>query len=615
MVAKNHKIIELDQVVVKFAGDSGDGMQLTGTQFSDTSAFIGNDLATFPDFPSEIRAPQGTVAGVSGFQVHVGHADIHTSGDEADVLVAMNPAALKYNLHHCKPSSIIIIDVDSFNEKGIKKAGYETDPLKDGSLDGFKVIKAPITSMVRETLKETGLDSKTIDKSRNQFVAGMLYYMFNRDINIGIEFLKNKFAKKPALVESNVKVLKAGYYYADTIEELATTYVIKPNLNKKGKYRNMTGNQATAWGLMAASERSGLPLFLGSYPITPATNILEELAKHKELGVKTFQAEDEIGGVISSIGASYAGHLAATSTSGPGLSLKSEALGLAVMTELPLVVVNVMRGGPSTGLPTKTEQTDLMQALFGRNGEAPIPVIAASSPADCFDYAFEASRIAVERMTPVILLTDSYLANGSELWHIPDIEKLPEIKPDIVEPNDDSYLPYKRDPKTLARRWAIPGTPGNEHRVGGLEKSDGKGAVSHDPINHEKMVHYRAEKVARVADMYPEQEVEGKEKGKLLVVGWGGTKGGLYTAFSDLYEKGADIAFTHFNYIFPLPKETEEIFSRYETILVCELNSGQFANYLRMNFPQFNYQQFNKVQAQPFLVSELKDKFNEMLEA
>jgi len=615
MVAKNHKIIELDKVVVKFAGDSGDGMQLTGTQFSDSSAEIGNDLATFPDFPSEIRAPQGTVAGVSGFQVHVGHSDIHTSGDQADVLVAMNPAALKYNLKHCKPSAIIIIDVDSFNDKGYKKAGYESDPLTDKSLDAYKVIKAPITEMVRETLKETGLDSKTIDKSRNQFVAGMLYFMFNRDIQAGIDFLKTKFAKKPALVESNVKVIKAGYYYAETIEELATTYVIKPNLNKKGKYRNIIGNQATAWGLMAASERSNLPLFLGSYPITPATGILEELAKHKELGVKTFQAEDEIAGVISSIGAAYAGNFAATSTSGPGLSLKSEALGLAMITELPLVVVNVMRGGPSTGLPTKTEQTDLLQALYGRNGEAPIPVIAASSPADCFDWAFEASRIALERMTPVILLTDSYLANGSELWKIPDISKLPEIKPNIVPANDDSYLPYKRDEKTFARRWAIPGVPGNEHRVGGLEKSDGKGSVSHDPINHEKMVYNRAEKVRRIADMYQKQEVMGKQKGKLLVVGWGGAKGSLYTAFSDFEEQGADIAFTNFNYIYPLPKETEEIFSNYETILVCELNSGQFASYLRSIFPQFNYKQFNKVQAQPFMVSELKEKFNEMLEA
>jgi len=614
MVAKNHKIIELEQVVVKFAGDSGDGMQLTGTQFSDTSAFIGNDLATFPDFPSEIRAPQGTVAGVSGFQVHVGHKDIYTSGDEADVLVAMNPAALKYNLHHCKPSAIIIVDLDSFNKKGIDKAGYESNPLEDHSLDGFKVIKAPITSMVRETLKETGLDSKTIDKSRNQFVAGMLYFMFNRDIQTGVDFLKNKFAKKPALVDSNVKVLKAGYYYAETIEELATTYVIKPNLNKQGKYRNIIGNQATAWGLMAAAERANLPLFLGSYPITPATGILEELAKHKELGVKTFQAEDEIAGVISSIGAAYAGNFAATSTSGPGLSLKSEALGLAMITELPLVIVNVMRGGPSTGLPTKTEQTDLAQALYGRNGEAPIPVIAASSPADCFDWAFEASRIALERMTPVILLTDSYLANGSELMHIPDVDKMPKINPPIAPEGNGNFMPYERD-ENYVRKWARPGVPGNEHRVGGLEKSDGKGAVSHDPINHEKMVFNRAEKVRRIADMYPKQEVEGKEKGKLLVVSWGGTKGGVFTAFDELAKEGADIAFTNFNYIFPLPKETEEIFSNYERILVCELNSGQFADYLRTQFPQFKYEQFNKVQAQPFMVSELKDKFNEILEA
>jgi 2-oxoglutarate ferredoxin oxidoreductase subunit alpha len=613
-MATNNNVIELERIVVKFAGDSGDGMQLSGNQFSDASAMLGNDLATFPDFPSEIRAPQGTIAGVSGFQVHIGHADIHTSGDDADVLVAMNPAALKYNLHHCKPGATIIVDADSVNEKSLAKAGYSSNPFDDGSLDGFNLVLAPITSLSRDTLKDTGLDSKTIEKTRNQFVTGILTYLFNRDLALSEQFIYDKFRKKQDLVDANVKVLKAGYNFADTIEALSTTYIINPNVSKKGNFRNLTGNQATAWGLMAAAEKANLQLFLGSYPITPATDILAELSKHKSLGVKTFQAEDEIAGINSSIGASFAGNMAATTTSGPGLSLKSEALGLAVMTELPLVVVNVQRGGPSTGLPTKTEQTDLMQALWGRNGEAPMPVIAASSPSDCFDYAFVASKIAIEHMTPVILLTDSYLANGSGLWKIPNMDDLPIIKPIIAKPNSD-YKPYVRDEKTLVRTWALPGVPGNEHRVGGLEKLDGKGSVSHDPINHEKMVSLRAEKVMRVADTYPAQEVFGKQQGDLLVVGWGSSQGAMYNAFSDLYEEGKDIAFTNFNYIFPLPKETADIFSRYKRILVCELNSGQFLFHLRSLLPQFSYLQYNKIQAQPFMVSELKQKFNEILEA
>jgi 2-oxoglutarate ferredoxin oxidoreductase subunit alpha len=613
-MATTNNVIELEKIVVKFAGDSGDGMQLTGTQFSDTSAVLGNDLATFPDFPSEIRAPQGTIAGVSGFQVHIGRADIHTSGDDADVLIALNPAALKYNLHHCKPGATIIIDVDSFNEKGLKKAKYDSDPLTDGSIDDYNVIQAPITTLVRATLSETGLDSKTIDKTRNQFVFGVLSYLFNRDMKMGEEFISDKFAKKPDLVDANIKVLRAGFNYADTVEALSTTYIVNPNQNKKGKFRNMTGNQATAWGLMAAAEKSGLDLFLGSYPITPATDILAELSKHKELGVKTFQAEDEIAGINSANGASFSGNLAATTTSGPGLSLKSEALGLAFMTELPLVVVNVMRGGPSTGLPTKTEQTDLMQAIWGRNGESPMPVIAASSPADCFDYAFEASKIAVEHMTPVILLTDSYLANGSGLWKIPQMDKMPTITPRIAPANGD-YKPFERDEKTYARTWAIPGTPGNEHRVGGLEKSDIYGAVSHDPLNHEKMVGLRAEKVNRVADSYPPQKVYGKEKGKLLVVGWGSTQGAVYSAYLEMAKEGVDFSFTSFNYIFPLPKDTASIFENFDQILVCELNSGQFAHHLRTLLPQFKYMQYNKIQGQPFMVSEIKQKINEILEA
>lgn len=614
MSSKQTKVIEIESVVVKFAGDSGDGMQLTGSQFSDISALVGNDLATFPDFPSEIRAPQGTLAGVSGFQVHIGHKDVFTSGDKADVLVALNPAALRYNLKHTKPGATIIIDVDSFDEKSNNKAGYTSDPLSDGTLEGYNLISAPITSLSRTTLKDTGLDVKTIDKTRNQFASGVLYYILNRDIQLGIDYITDKFKKKPALAEANAKVLKAGYNFADTFEALATTYMINPSITKKGKFRNITGNTATAWGLMAAAEKANLPLFLGSYPITPATDILQELSKHKELGVKTFQAEDEIAGVNSAIGAAYAGNLAATTTSGPGLSLKSEALGLAVMTELPLVVVNVQRGGPSTGLPTKTEQSDLMQALYGRNGEAPMVVIAASSAADCFDYAFIASKITLERMTPVILLTDSYLANGSELWAIPNMDELPEIKAPIVEENYPNYKPYLRDENTLARKWAIPGQIGNNHRVGGLEKDSKTGAVSHSPENHEVMVQLRAAKVEKVVDMVPDQTLHGKSSGKLLVVGWGGTKGALYTAWKELNDEGKDISFTHFNYIMPLPKNTEEILSGYDEVIVCELNNGQFVNYLRSKFQKINFSQFNKNQAQPFLVEELKAKFNQILE-
>jgi 2-oxoglutarate ferredoxin oxidoreductase subunit alpha len=616
MATKSQNVVEVDHVVVKFAGDSGDGMQLSGTQFSDASAVSGNDLATFPDFPSEIRAPQGTLAGVSGYQVHIGHTDIHTSGDDADVLVAMNPAALKYNLNHLKKGSTIIVDGDLFETKNLKKAGYEVSPLEDGSLDSYAVIAAPITSQTRTILKETGLDVKTIDKSRNQFAMGIVFYLLERDMDEGIKFLENKFGKKPAVVESNAKVMRGGWNYAHNLQLIHTTYRINPNITKKGKFRNITGNVATAWGLMAAAERANLPLFLGSYPITPATEILAELSKFKSLGVKTFQAEDEIAGIISAIGASYSGSLAATSTAGPGLSLKSEALGLAVMTELPLVVVDVQRGGPSTGLPTKTEQSDLMQALYGRNGEAPLIVMAASSSSDCFEYAFNAAKLSLEHMTPVILLSDSYLANGSELWQIPNVDELPQIKAPIVAENlEGGYQPYLRDEKSLVRNWAHPGQEGNQHRVGGLEKEDITGAVSHDPENHEKMVQLRAKKVENVVVDVPDQEVHGPSKGKLLVVGWGSTKGAIYTAWKQLHDEGKDIAAASFNYIMPLPANTEEVLSGYDEVLVCELNNGQFVEYLRQKFQCINFTQYNKNHAQPFMVSELVTKFNEILEA
>jgi 2-oxoglutarate ferredoxin oxidoreductase subunit alpha len=613
-MAKTHRVIELDEVVVKFAGDSGDGMQLTGTQFSDTSAFIGNDLSTFPDYPSEIRAPQGTVAGVSGFQVHIGHKEISTPGDQADVLVAMNPAALKANMKWVKDGATIIIDIDNFDNKHYKKAGYTEDPLHDESLEGYNVVKAPISELSRNVAKQHGMDNKGADKTRNQFVAGLLYWLFNRDLKIGEDFLKDKFKSKPKLVEANIAVLHEGYNYAETIEALSTTFHVDPVKGKKGLFRNITGNQATAWGLLAAAEKAGLELFLGSYPITPATEILQEITKRKHLGAVAFQAEDEIAGICTAIGASFAGRLACTTTSGPGLALKGEAIGLAVITELPLVVVNVQRGGPSTGLPTKTEQSDLLQALYGRNGESPCIVLAASSPANCFNYAYEAAKLSLEHMTPVILLTDGYLANGSELWKIPSMKDMPEIVPPSVEDNAENYYPYHRDPKRLNRHWAIPGQPGLRHRIGGLEKNDVTGEVSHDPMNHQIMVEHRDEKVQKVVDFIPEQKVMGCKEADLLVVGWGGTYGALVSAVNDLCDEGKSVALAQFTHINPLPRNTAEIFSQYKKILVCELNLGQFASYLRSKHPQFEYLQYNKVQGLPLFISELKVKFNEVLE-
>ena len=615
MSKKTSKVIELDAVVVKFAGDSGDGMQLSGNQFSDTSAFAGNDLATFPDYPSEIRAPQGTIAGVSGFQLHIGHKEVDTPGDLADVLVALNPAALKANMKWVKTGATIIIDIDNFDNKYYKKAGYIEDPLGDGSLDGYNVVKAPISQLSKATVKDLGVDAKSADRTKNQFALGILYWLFNKDLKFGEEFIDSKFgSKNPLLAEANKRVLRSGYNYAETVEALRTTYQINPIKNRKGRFRNITGNVATAWGLMAAAERANMELFLGSYPITPASEILQELSKMKHFGVKTFQAEDEIAGINSAIGASFAGDFAVTTTSGPGLALKGEAIGLAVITELPLVIVNVQRGGPATGLPTKLEQSDLMQALYGRNGESPCVVIAASTPANCFRYAYVASKIALEHMTPVILLTDGYLANGSELWNVPEIKNLPDINPPFVEDNVD-YQPYERNPKNLARYWALPGQEGLRHRIGGLEKEDVTGNVSHNPLNHELMVHLREEKVQKVAEFIPELKVSGEDSGDLLIVGWGGTYGALISAVKDLQETGKKISLAQFNYIMPLPKNTAEVFGKFKRIVVCEINLGQFANYLRMHLPEFSYQQYNKVQGLPFMISELKEKFNQILEA
>lgn len=608
------KVIEREDVVVKFVGDSGDGMQLTGTLFSDAAALAGNDLATFPDYPAEIRAPHNTVAGVSGFQVHIGKTKIHSSGDMCDVLVAMNPASLRSNMKWAKLGATIIIDVDSFEEEAIKKAGYTSNPLEDGSLSQYNLIKAPITSITRESIKELSSETKVADRSRNMFALGIVNYLFSRNLEDVKHFIDKKFNKKPQVAQINKVVLEAGYNFADTIEALESQITVAPAQMEKGKYRNITGNIATAWGLLAASEKSGRPLFLGSYPITPATEILIELAKHKSLGAKVFQAEDEIAGICSAIGASFAGSMACTTTSGPGLSLKSEAMGLAVITELPLVIVDVQRGGPSTGLPTKSEQSDLYQALFGRNGEAPMIVIAASSPANCFYYAFETAKLSMEHMTPAILLTDGYLGNGSELFRIPKMSDLPEIHPPICEPNDTNFKPYRRDPATLARKWALPGTEGLRHRIGGLEKENIMGTVSTDPQNHELMTQMRSQKVKRVANYIPEQKVIGEECGDLLVISWGGTEGAVKTAVEAIQSQGKKVSMAHFNYIMPLPKNTGNILKNFKKIVVCELNAGQFVNYLRMEFPQFNYKQFNKVQGLPFVTNELVDKFNQILE-
>lgn len=610
---KDTKVIELEEVAIRFSGDSGDGMQLTGTLFSDATALLGNDISTFPDYPSEIRAPQGTVGGVSGFQVQFGQKQINTPGDFAHVLVAMNPAAVKANAKFMNPGGTIIYDSDSFNEKNLKKANFETDnPFAECKLDDFYKVAVPVTSLTKESLKEFGLDNKSVLRSKNMFALGLICWMFGRPLDYIEEFIKNKFAKKPVVVKSNIKVLHDGYNYGMNMQHMTPRYIVHPADIVNGTYRNINGNHATAWGLLAAAEKSGLELFLGSYPITPATDILSALSERKDLGVKTFQAEDEIAGIASAIGAAFAGDLAVTSTSGPGLALKSEAIGLAVMAELPLVIVNVQRGGPSTGLPTKTEQSDLMQALYGRNGESPVVVMAAGTPSDCFWYAFKAAKIALERMVPVILLTDGFLGNGSEPWRIPQMAELPSITPRIAK-DASTFQAYKRDPETLAREWAYPGMAGFEHRIGGLEKNI-TGTVSHDPENHQKNCEIREEKVQRVADMVPDLDLNGDSDGDVLVVGWGGTYGHLVSTVRELRSEGKNVSLAHFNYIKPLPKNTEEVFSKFKKIIVCELNLGQFANYLREQLPQFEYHQANKVKGLPFTVSELKESVYKLLE-
>ncbi|MGE0772577.1 MAG: 2-oxoacid:acceptor oxidoreductase subunit alpha [Cyclobacteriaceae bacterium] len=601
-------VVDKEKVVIRFAGDSGDGMQLTGSQFSFTSALFGNDLATFPDFPAEIRAPLGTVEGVSGFQVQIGGVDIYTPGDQADVLVAMNPAALMANLQHARPGGNVIVDLDAFDDRNIAKAGFKANPLEDETLDAYNVVEAPISSLTKTALEGIQLDNKSIMRCKNMFALGMMYWLFDRPLSDTEKYIEGKFKKMPAVAEANKKALHTGYHFAETIEALPSRYKVPPAKIEKGKYRHISGNVATAWGLMAAAEKMGKQLFYGSYPITPASDILHELSKHKNFGIITLQAEDEIAAVCSAIGASYAGQLGTTASSGPGLALKGEAIGLAIMSELPLVVIDVQRGGPSTGLPTKTEQADINIALYGRNSESPCIVLAASTPSNCFEFAFQAARLSVEHMTPVILLTDGYLANGSEPWIIPKMSGLPSINVPLASANGEGFKPYLRDSNKLSRYWALPGTPGMEHRIGGLEKQELTGNVSYDPVNHEKMVKTRAEKVARVANFIPELEVMGGD-GKLLVVGWGGTYGGLHTSVSELQQAGKKVDHAHFNYINPLPKNTEQVLSRYEKVLVCELNMGQFAAYLRSQFPKVNIHTYNKIQGQPFTVTELKETF------
>ena len=600
-----HKVIDTKDVVIRFAGDSGDGMQLTGSLFADMSAIYGNELSTFPDYPAEIRAPHGTLSGVSGFQVHIGSVHVTTPGDLCDLLVAMNPAALKTNAKWLKRTAMVLIDGDAFDDEGLARAGFSGDPVSELNIEDRTIIVAPITTLTEESLKDSGMDMKSIHKCKNMFTLGMACFIYSRPVEYIYTYLEKKFGKKhPEMVAPNKKVLSDGYNYAANIQAIPDTYNVEPAHMPKGLYRNITGNQATAWGLLAAAEKSGRPLFCGSYPITPATAILEELAIHKSLGAKTLQAEDEIAGICTAIGAAYAGDLAVTTTSGPGLSLKSEALGLAVMTELPLVVVDVQRAGPSTGIPTKTEQTDLNQVLYGRNGECPMAVVAAHSPAHCFDTAFQASKLALEHMMPVIMLSEGFLGNGSEPWRIPSMKDYPEIRPPFATQDDIPFRPFRRDSETMVRKWGLPGTKGFEHRVGGLEKNH-EGVLSSDPANHELMVRERTEKVARLADVIPPLEIIGSKSGRLLVVGWGGTYGHIYTAVMQCLDEGKDVGYVHFDYINPLPANTREVFAGYDNILVCELNSGQFADWLRARLPEFSYRQYNKVQGQPFLVHEL----------
>ena len=614
-MAEQLEIKELDHVVVRFSGDSGDGMQLAGNIFSTVSASVGNGISTFPDYPADIRAPQGSLTGVSGFQVHIGSGKVYTPGDLCDVLVAMNAAALKTQYRYSKPQATIIIDTDSFGPSDLKKANFQGDDyLGEMGIDPDRVVACPITKMVKDCLADSGMDNKSVLKCRNMFALGLVCWLFNRDLDLVSNFLKEKFAKKPAIAESNIKVVQAGYDYGHNVHaSVPATYRIESTSKVPGRYMDITGNKATAYGLIAAAEKAGLRLYLGSYPITPATDILPELSKHKSGGVITVQCEDEISGCASAIGASFAGALAATSTSGPGICLKSEAMNLAVIDELPLVVIDVQRGGPSTGLPTKSEQTDLLQALYGRNGESPMPVIAANSPTGCFDAAYAAAKMALEHLTPVILLSDAFVANGSAAWKLPTMEELPDIHPHYVTPEQKgNYTPYQRDPESLVRYWAIPGQEGYTHILGGLEKDGKTGAISTDPENHDLMCRLRAQKVARIP--VPDVEVHGdSDDAELLIVGFGGTYGHLYSAMEELRAQGHRVALAHFEYINPLPANTAEVLKKYPKVVVAEQNLGQFAAYLRTKVDAFVPYQFNQVKGQPFVVAELVKAFDEII--
>lgn len=614
-MAEDLEVKELDQVVVRFSGDSGDGMQLAGNIFSTVSATVGNGISTFPDYPADIRAPQGSLTGVSGFQVHIGAGKVYTPGDQCDVLVAMNAAALKTQYKYAKPQATIIIDTDSFGPNDLKKAEFSsTDYLRELRIDSDRVVACPITTMVKACLKESGMDNRAILKCRNMFALGLVCWLFNRDLSLVENFLREKFAKKPEIAENNILVVNAGYDYGHNVHaSVPATYRIESKVKNPGLYMDITGNKATAYGLMAAAEKAGMKLYLGSYPITPATDILHELAKHKSMGVITVQCEDEISACASAVGASFAGALAATSTSGPGIALKSEAINLAVMDELPLVIIDVQRGGPSTGLPTKSEQTDLLQVLYGRNGESPMPVVAATSPTGCFDAAFQAARIALEHMTPVVLLTDAFIANGSAAWKLPNMDELPEIKPHYVtEDQKYKYTPYRRDPETLARYWAVPGQEGYTHILGGLEKDGETGAISTEPENHERMNHLRFEKVARIK--VSDVEVLGDaDDAELLIVGFGSTYGHLYTAMNELRKKGHKVALAQFKYVNPLPKNTADILLKYKKVVVAEQNLGQFAALLRIRINNFAPYQYNQVKGQPFVVRELVNGFERII--
>lgn len=608
---------EVENIVIRFSGDSGDGMQLTGGQFSATSALMGNDISTFPDFPAEIRAPQGTVAGISGFQINFGSTEINTPGDQPDILVAMNPAALKANIEDLKRGGVIIANEDAFTSANFKKAGLEDNPLEWKKLESYEVIKVPITSQTKEALSELDLDTKSKTRCKNFYALGMTYFMYHRELEPTIRWIEHKFKGKQTLIDANITALKAGYNFADTIELTGHRYRVKPATIEKGTYRQINGNTATAWGFIWAAENAGLNLFLGSYPITPASDVLHELSKHKNHGVMTFQAEDEIAAVCSSIGASFGGALGITTSSGPGIALKSEAINLAVMLELPLVIVDIQRGGPSTGLPTKTEQSDLNMAMYGRNGESPMVVLAAKSPSDCFTMAFEAARLTLEHMTPVMLLTDGFIANGSEPWKIPDVrEEFATIKTKLVTADDykdKEFFPYDRDPETLVRNWAIPGTPELMHRVGGLEKEDRTGNVSYDPANHELMVHTRQAKVDKIADHIPAQEVLGDTQGDLLVVSWGGTYGATYQAVNQARANGAKVSLMHMRYLNPMPRNVSDILSGFKKIVVAELNNGQLKGLLNARF-NCNAKGYNKVQGKPFMIRELTQMIEKELE-